>query len=583
MRIGRPGLWTLLTLVTACGTKPPVETPPVETPPTEKPPTKYQVGGTLSGLAGSLTLSLNGQENLPRTANGPFAFETRVADQASYAVSVTTPPPEQDCTVEGGTGKVSGADVNSVRVTCATRTYTLGGSVEGLDGTLELSLGGETLRLGASGPFVFTTRLTRGQTYAVTLGATPSGQRCALSGASGTVAGNVDTLAVRCVYWYALDTFQAANGLLGQADFTRRQPDRGGASGAGTLNNPQGNAVFAGGRLYVPDTASNRVLGFEGLPTSLGASASLVVGQPDLETTPSGSGEAGLGTPEGLSSDGTWLAVADTRNSRVLLYSALPSSSTPSAARVVGQQGFAPRDPTTGEPGDTGAGCTEDALSFPEDVFLGRGKLLVADTGNHRVLVWNGLPATHGAPADLVLGQQYFTHCTANDADSDGKRDATCSASTLWHPTGVWTDGTRLVVVNGYNNRVLVWNTFPTRNGQPADNVLGQPDFGSRGAGLSATALNTPTTVTSTGLQLFVSDNANHRVLVWNSLPSSPGAPADVVLGQRDFTHADINDPTSGSAPSASSLSSPSGILLAGPRVWVSDYGNNRMLVFTSH
>ena len=42
---------------------------------------------------------------------------------------------------------------------------------------------------------------------------------------------------------------------------------------------------------------------------------------------------------------------------------------------------------------------------------------------------------------------------------------------------GATVSGGRLYVADKSNNRVLVWNSFPTVDFQPADHVLGQPDF----------------------------------------------------------------------------------------------------------
>jgi hypothetical protein len=36
----------------------------------------------------------------------------------------------------------------------------------------------------------------------------------------------------------------------------------------------------------------------------------------------------------------------------------------------------------------------------------------------------------------------------------------------------------RVVVVDNANSRVLIWNSMPTSNGQPANLVLGRPAFG---------------------------------------------------------------------------------------------------------
>ena len=67
----------------------------------------------------------------------------------------------------------------------------------------------------------------------------------------------------------------------------------------------------------------------------------------------------------------------------------------------------------------------------------------------------------------MVLGQNSFTNCIANDDDQDGADDGVPTARTLASPTGVWSDGTRLVVADKSNNRVLIWNSFPTTNFTP--------------------------------------------------------------------------------------------------------------------
>ena len=561
MRMARLGLWSVAAWVAACGGEPP---PPEAA--------KYFVRGSVTGLSGEVTLQLNGQERLTRTADGPFAFETSLANQAAYAVTVATQPAEQDCAVEGGTGQVAGTDGGPVQVRCTSRTYPIGGSVEGARGSLALTLGTETLPLSVEGRFTFVTRLPRGSTYAVGLSNTPPGLRCTVSNGSGSVAGAVEDISVRCHDWYTLTPHQSASGVLGQGDFTSRTAERGGTTGAGTLNRPVGNPAFVAGQLYVTDQGSNRVLGFAGVPGTLGADAQWVLGQADFSGYDSGTGLQGLGQPTGLGGDSTRLAVADQRNSRVLVYAPLPSATATAPTLVLGQPDF-----------DTATfGCAANALSYPQDVFVGRGRLLVADSANHRVLVWNAPPTTNGQPADVVLGQGTFDTCRRNDANGDGTPDSKPGPTTLFNPTGVWTDGQRLAVVDSYNNRVLLWNTFPTTNGQPADVVLGQKDFTSNAAALSATGVDNPATVTSTGEQLFVTDTLNHRVLVWNAFPTASATPPDLVLGQADFTRADRYDPPMGTAPSARSLVEPGGITLAWPYVVVSDYGNNRALLFQS-
>jgi hypothetical protein len=78
----------------------------------------YSIGGTVSGLAGSLVLANNGGNFLPMSADGPFTFTTRIATGSSYAVTVSTQPAGQNCTVSSDSGIVSNADITDVTVTC---------------------------------------------------------------------------------------------------------------------------------------------------------------------------------------------------------------------------------------------------------------------------------------------------------------------------------------------------------------------------------------------------------------------------------------------------------------------------------
>jgi hypothetical protein len=82
---------------------------------------QYTVGGTLTGLNGTVVLQDNGGNNLTLTANGSFAFTTALVSGAAYAVTVLTQPTRQTCVVSSGSGKVASANVTSVSVNC---TYT---------------------------------------------------------------------------------------------------------------------------------------------------------------------------------------------------------------------------------------------------------------------------------------------------------------------------------------------------------------------------------------------------------------------------------------------------------------------------
>ena len=79
------------------------------------------------------------------------------------------------------------------------------------------------------------------------------------------------------------------------------------------------------------------------------------------------------------------------------------------------------------------------------------------------------------------------------------------------------------------------------------------------------------------GKRLFVGDAVLHRVLVWNSLPSSDTQPADVVLGQ-----ANANVATAPDSPAPDSINQPTSMVSDGTNLFVADSVDHRILVFTT-
>lgn len=380
-----------------------------------------------------------------------------------------------------------------------------------------------------------------------------------------------DTFEVTTKAFIPFSNFQEASVVIGQTDFTGGTSNQGGAVGANTLDGPYGNVLYAifGNRLYIPDTLNRRILGFNGIPSVNNEDANFVMGQDDFTSTSSSTTAKGFSSPQTVVGDGFKTMMADFSNNRVLLWNSVPSSNL-DADVVVGQDDFTSAAPA----------CTQSSLRNPESVAMSGNKLVVTDTNNHRVLIWNSIPTTNGEPADIVLGQSDFTSCTANAGGISG--------SSLAYPAGVWTDGTRLVVLDSANNRALIWTSFPTSNGQAADIVIGQANFTSGTAnagGISAATLSKPYIgVFSNGVQLFITDNVNHRVLIWNSFPTSNGQAADTVLGQSDFSHSTPNDDDQDNSndgqPSAKTLLFPRGVFQSLDKLFITDGGNSRVLIY---
>lgn len=457
-------------------------------------------------------------------------------------------------------------------------------------GTLQLS---GTLVAGSDGGVWSTTNVAND-----TLTVSPRGGGRWTAGAGQTLTVNVQDLAGNALPTFnttylvplVFDNFQAAEVVIGQAGFTSRMANQGGTAVANTMNNPFGNpSVAPDGKLYLADVNNHRILGFNSVPTVNNANADLVFGQPNFTSTTTGTSRDKHQSPNHvLIADGKMFVVED-GNSRVVIYNAIPTSSTDQPDVVVGQPDFT----------SNATACNASTLNKPETLAVTPdGKMIVADYMNERILIWNRVPTTNGRPADVVIGQADFTHCTRNDDNQNAVADANPTARTLYRPSGLWTDGTKLVVNDSMNNRVLIWNAIPTTNFRPADLVLGQGSFtratrnddnqdGVADATATARTVNTPSGgVTSNGTQLAIADVENHRVLLWNTFPTTSFQPADVVLGQSNFSNIARNDDNQDgvpeTTPTARTFLRPAGLQFHRNQLLVADYVNHRMLVFRS-
>lgn len=187
-------------------------------------------------------------------------------------------------------------------------------------------------------------------------------------------------------------------------------------------------------------------------------------------------------------------------------------------------------------------GDAESPFLAPRGVFIHGGKLFVSDTGQNRVFIWNSIPEDLNQPADVVLGQQEINQTGRNSGEN-------VSAQTLQYPSGIWSNGEKLIVADAWNHRVLIWLQLPTKHGQPADVVLGQPDFESnqpnvKGIGNDPTSqsLNWPYGVFSDGKQLWIADTGNRRILHFESIPTASYTAADGVIGKPNFNDRDYEN-----------------------------------------
>ena len=94
----------------------------------------------------------------------------------------------------------------------------------------------------------------------------------------------------------------------------------------------------------------------------------------------------------------------------------------------------------------------------------------------------------------------------------------------------------KLLIADASNHRVLIYNSIPTANGAPANLVLGQPNFLTATPGNNANEMTYPSDIALTpDGKLLVSEYLGNRVLIFNSVPTQNQTPADLVIGQTTF------------------------------------------------
>lgn len=358
----------------------------------------------------------------------------------------------------------------------------------------------------------------------------------------------------------------AADLVLGQPNFSTSEPNSGGASER-SLNYPYGIAATETS-LWVADGGNARVLRWE-TPQNSFAPALQILGRSSFTDISDFTGATDKNLQKtccgaGVAIGGTKLIVADPLDNRVLVWNPLPTSNGQAVSFVLGQI-----SPTCCSLPGSGNGAGQ--LKYPNGVWTDGTRLAISDSGNNRVLIWTAFPTTNGQPADIVLGQNAFGQSASPMPPT---------ASSMAGPKGVYSDGVRFYVADTDNNRVLVWTSFPTTNGQAADFVIGQTAFSGSGGGASRAELALPTGIVSNGSKLFVADYGNNRIVVFDPIPMASGAAAAGLFGQVDFGMRETPCSAYKDCASRTNLNSPAHLSVVGNSLYVTDSYQSRVLRF---
>ena len=181
----------------------------------------YTIGGTVAGLQyPGLVLTNNGADELRveplgldtagAVKNVTYQFPKQLDYGDQYNVAIKTPPQHQTCQAISGSADTAGRlSVIEAVISCVLVSNTVGGKISGLaaDG-LVLNNGsvstGKIVKDATTGAyptaFTFSTPVTYGQTYGVTVLEQPAGQTCTVkNGAAEMKDDPVTTVEVTCV------------------------------------------------------------------------------------------------------------------------------------------------------------------------------------------------------------------------------------------------------------------------------------------------------------------------------------------------------------------------------------------------
>ena len=348
-----------------------------------------------------------------------------------------------------------------------------------------------------------------------------------------------------------------ANVVLGQPNMTTTVEND--PASQSDLRTPVGVASD-GVHVVVADTDHNRVLIWNSIPAFNDQPADVVVGQQNFQTSsiPGFTPNAKvMRSPQGVWILNGKLYVADTGYNRILIFNHIPNANGTAADVVLG----APNMTTFVQPdlSQQATSATASNMLNPVSVTSDGARLFVTDLGYNRVLIWNRVPTSNGVPADVVVGQPDMVSSAANNAFS-GMDDSTTSPeqpvlcpvsngtdingnptypnscnATLSFPRFALSDGTRLFIADGGNDRVLMFQQIPTQNGVSADVIIGQQGGDINQASDAADSLRSPMSLAWDGTNLYVGDPYNRRVTVY-----SPGANTVQYSGARNAASMEI-------------------------------------------
>jgi sugar lactone lactonase YvrE len=396
------------------------------------------------------------------------------------------------------------------------------------------------------------------------------------TGANPPILWVADTGNNRVLGWnYTSALGVPSSGPFPPADYILGQPDRYSTSQGNALTNsnglvfPYGLAIppDGSGNLYVLDSGNNRIVRY---PRG-SIYPDLVIGQPSANFNLPNQGQGSTPGQNTLSLGGNIASIAfdkngnlyvtDILNNRVLRFNAsdlppAPCSANcfgPNASLVLGQNSF---NTSTAQPGlldQTNTNLVLNGLRNPVSVAVdAQNRVYVGDTLS-RVLIYPANVSANGSPAQFIAG---IPPLQSTAPVPQNVKDNTL-INTPW---GLFvTPQGRVGVVDAGYSRIMLFQSVDTSGAWPSPQTRTGPSPQAQSGGIfpslnanttsvlpshyvnagnaeaSASSLNAPSfAYVGPDNELFISDTANHRVLVM-PMPTTSFSAATRVLGQDQF------------------------------------------------
>ena len=435
----------------------------------DNPSNNYTVGGTVSGLSGTLVLSnTTNDDSLNLTGDGNFAFPTGIVSGGAYDVTVQIQPAGQICSAVDGSGNVGSTNITNIMIDCVSPSSVGTGGESGSVVTFVGSPGVGNFLVLEPGA----TTDSAGDVYVADFGnnlirkITPGGVVTTLSGMAGVsgsaggagtvasfngpdgvatdgvgnlyVADNGNSIIRKIALDGVVTTLAGMAGVVGNTD---------GTGAAASFNHPTGVATDGAGNVYVADWGNNviRKISPGGVVTTFAGTAGVIGGS-------DGTGAAAsFNSPAGIATDSVGnLYVADAANETIRKIT--PSRVVTTLAGAVGVIGSV-----------DGIGA-EASFDDPAGIAIDSGgNLYVADATNETIR-----KITPGGVVTTLAG-------TAGVA---GSADGTGTAASFNRPVGIAIDSEgNVYVVDGANDttrKITIGSVVSTLAGTAG--VVGRAD-----------------------------------------------------------------------------------------------------------